>query len=111
MKASPGVGYHYWVKTAFDVRGIGESSFAAAVSGKRALASPTSLTVVFGQAEAVVVKWNSAVGARFYRVYRSTQPYAATAAPIGGWISGTPPLLALVKPLSVPCASSNTNSH
>lgn len=86
MKASPGVGYHYWVKTAFDVRGMGESSFAAAVRGKRALASPTSPTVVSGPAEAVVVKWNGAVGARFYRVYRSTQPYAATAVPIGGWI-------------------------
>ena len=86
LKAVPGFNFHYWVKSAFDSRGSGASAFAAAVRGQRVLASPTNLSIDSDRPEAVVVKWNGAVGARFYRLYRSAQPYAVTAEPVSAWM-------------------------
>ena len=86
LKASPGVNSHYWVKSAFDRRGSGASAFAAPVSARRALASPGNLAATTNESAGITVKWNGVVGARFYRLYRSTSPYTTTARLVGDWM-------------------------
>lgn len=87
LQAEPGVDAYYWVKSAFDPRGTGMSGFGVAVSGRRALAAPAGLVISSGLSEAVSIEWNITSGAEFYQVYRSEQPYTATAKPVSGWIS------------------------
>ncbi|MBN62682.1 MAG: hypothetical protein CME20_15100 [Gemmatimonadetes bacterium] len=88
VEAAPGRNMYYWVKSAFGPRGSGASGFGPVVRGRRALAAPAGLVVEVGRAAAVSLVWDETPGAKFYQVYRSEQPYTATAQPISGWIGG-----------------------
>lgn len=80
--AVPGKDYTYFVKAKND---SGSSPFSTGASGWRALSAPTGLYAADGASlDAVAVDWESAEGASFYRVFRSSSPDAEPVA-ISGW--------------------------
>jgi len=83
--ASPGVDYWYFIKAK---NSSGTSGFSTGAMGWRKLSPPDNVTATDNLMDKVRVKWDSATGAKAYRVYR-TASIDGTPSPISGWISAT----------------------
>ena len=84
--AIPGVKYHYFVKAK---NSSGSSSHSAGAQGWRALAAPSDVAASDGTSfDCVEVTWSAAVGAKYYRVYRSEEEGGEKTA-LGSWQTAT----------------------
>ncbi len=72
--AAPEATYYYWVKAAATTAGARESGFSAVASGLRTFPpadTPTGVSATDGLPDSVMVQWQGAANANFYRVYRT----------------------------------------
>lgn len=86
--AVPGVTHHYFIRAATDASGLRASPLSAAVEGFRPLASPAELNLR-AESQGVRLEWSAVLGASHYQVLRSTVNDAATADPLGVWLTET----------------------
>lgn len=87
-EAQPGQNYFYWVKTAKNEIGTGESSFSSPVMGWRKLSPPANVSATDGTLlNAIQVSWPPVPGASYYRVFRSGSGAVESATEISDWQS------------------------
>lgn len=87
---SPGLTMYYWVKAAVNDQGERASAFSSSNSGWRKLSPPDGLMATGGTyPDKIVVSWNAAAGASYYRVHRAETSNVLDATPLTDWISET----------------------